>query len=33
MVCDISGIDEVKAEKMLEDNSWSVYDVLKALEK
>ena len=33
MVCDISGISETEAEKALENNNWSVYDVLKALEK
>lgn len=33
MVCEISGISETQAENMLEDNNWSVYNVLKALEK
>lgn len=33
MVCDISGITETEAEKALQNNNWSVYEVLKALEK
>ena len=33
MVCEISDINETQAENMLEDNNWSVYNVLKALEK
>ncbi|MEE1074578.1 MAG: N-acetylmuramic acid 6-phosphate etherase, partial [Acutalibacteraceae bacterium] len=33
MVCDISGISEAAAEQALENNDWSVYKVLKALEK
>ena len=33
MVCDISGISETEAEKALENNDWSVYEVLKSLEK
>ena len=33
MVCDISGISETAAEQALENNDWSVYKVLKSLEK
>ncbi len=33
MVCDISGISEAEAEAALESNNWSVYEVLKSLEK